>query len=425
MNEENATREQLIREISGLRQRLADLERSESGRKKPENGQWEEEDHYRDLVENSRDLICTHDLAGKILSVNQAAVKSLGYDASILLGRNIGDLLGPEFRKEFERYLAAIRENAAAKGLMVVQTRTGEKRIWEYHNTLRTEGVAVPIVRGMAHDVTDLKRAERALKKSEEAAQKLAQESEIVAEIGKIIGSTLEIEEVYERFAEEARKLIPFDRIIVALNNPGEGTATVTYASGVAIEGRKIGDVYPLRHSGNEEVMRTRAGLLVQPETEGELEAGFSTLLPTFRSGLRSMLSFPLISGNQVIGALHFRSKQIKAYGDRDLSLGERIAAQIAGAIANAQLFTERKRTEEEREKLILSLQKALSEVKALSGLLPICSSCKKIRDDKGYWNQIEAYIRDHSEANFSHSICPDCAKKLYPEFLEKWRGND
>jgi PAS domain S-box-containing protein len=79
--------------------------------------------------------------------------------------------------------------------------------------------------------------------------------------------------------------------------------------------------------------------------------------------------------------------------------------------------ITERKQAEEEREKLILQLQKALDEVKQLSGLLPICASCKKIRDDKGYWNQIESYIYDHSEAEFSHSICPECFKKLYPEY--------
>jgi PAS domain S-box-containing protein len=63
------------------------------------------------------------------------------------------------------------------------------------------------------------------------------------------------------------------------------------------------------------------------------------------------------------------------------------------------------------------NLEIALSEVKKLSGMLPICASCKKIRDDKGYWNQIEEYIRDHSEAEFTHSICQDCAEKLYPEF--------
>lgn len=62
-------------------------------------------------------------------------------------------------------------------------------------------------------------------------------------------------------------------------------------------------------------------------------------------------------------------------------------------------------------------LQKALSEVKLLSGFIPICASCKNIRDDKGYWSQIETYIQQHSEAEFSHSICPDCAKKLYPKF--------
>ncbi|MFH1674987.1 MAG: PAS domain-containing protein [Pseudomonadota bacterium] len=78
--------------------------------------------------------------------------------------------------------------------------------------------------------------------------------------------------------------------------------------------------------------------------------------------------------------------------------------------------ITERKQAADEREKLIKKLQDALGEVKTLSGLLPICASCKKIRDDKGYWNQIESYIRDHSEAEFSHSLCPECLKKLYPE---------
>jgi len=61
-----------------------------------------------------------------------------------------------------------------------------------------------------------------------------------------------------------------------------------------------------------------------------------------------------------------------------------------------------------------------LGTVKKLSGMLPICASCKKIRDDKGYWTQIEAYIRDHSEAEFSHGICPECMKKLYPEFCSE-----
>jgi PAS domain S-box-containing protein len=81
--------------------------------------------------------------------------------------------------------------------------------------------------------------------------------------------------------------------------------------------------------------------------------------------------------------------------------------------------ITRRKKDEEEREKLIRELQEALVKVKTLSGLVPICASCKKIRDDKGYWNQIESYIEKHSTAEFTHSICPECARKLYPQLYE------
>lgn len=80
----------------------------------------------------------------------------------------------------------------------------------------------------------------------------------------------------------------------------------------------------------------------------------------------------------------------------------------------------ERQKAQEEKEALIAELKKALHEVKTLGGLLPICASCKKIRDDKGYWSQIEIYIKNHSDAEFSHSICPECAMALYPEYHKK-----
>lgn len=76
----------------------------------------------------------------------------------------------------------------------------------------------------------------------------------------------------------------------------------------------------------------------------------------------------------------------------------------------------------EKMAKTIKALQKALDEVKTLGGLLPICASCKKIRDDKGYWQQIEVFIRDRSDAEFSHGICPECTEKLYPD-LEAYRN--
>jgi len=88
------------------------------------------------------------------------------------------------------------------------------------------------------------------------------------------------------------------------------------------------------------------------------------------------------------------------------------------GWVSVVRDIIEGKQAEEERERLILELQDALAKVKTLSGLLPICTHCKKIRDDEGYWNQLETYIQEHSEAEFTHGFCDECAKKHYPEFF-------
>jgi PAS domain S-box-containing protein len=90
---------------------------------------------------------------------------------------------------------------------------------------------------------------------------------------------------------------------------------------------------------------------------------------------------------------------------------------RVIGASSIARDISERKRQENEKVKLIEELTDALARVKTLSGLLPICASCKRIRDDKGYWQQVEAYIKDRSDAEFTHGICPECAARLYPEY--------
>ena len=82
--------------------------------------------------------------------------------------------------------------------------------------------------------------------------------------------------------------------------------------------------------------------------------------------------------------------------------------------------ITKRIRLQEEQEKLILDLNEALANIKTLTGLLPTCTSCKRIRDSENNWEQMESYIQKHSEAKFSHGLCPDCAKKLYPEIYNQ-----
>ena len=90
---------------------------------------------------------------------------------------------------------------------------------------------------------------------------------------------------------------------------------------------------------------------------------------------------------------------------------------KVIGVSTVALDISKRKREEAEWMRLIQELTEALAHVKTLSGLLPICASCKKIRDDKGYWQQVETYIADRSDADFTHGICPDCVKRLYPEY--------
>jgi hypothetical protein len=121
--------------------------------------------------------------------------------------------------------------------------------------------------------------------------------------------------------------------------------------------------------------------------------------------------------------------------------LAERDAAEEAGAGNAARLFTfssalaavflvtanyfvgreigRRRRVETEREKLIAELQELLDKVKTLSGMIPICGWCKSIRSDQGYWQTVENYVRDHTEATFTHGICPSCAEKFKAELLE------
>lgn len=93
---------------------------------------------------------------------------------------------------------------------------------------------------------------------------------------------------------------------------------------------------------------------------------------------------------------------------------------EVTTVMCISKEITERKRTEEERERMIAELQKALSEIKQLSGLLPICAACKKIRNDAGYWEQVESYFSTHTDVKFTHGICPSCVEELYSEYVPK-----
>ena len=132
------------------------------------------EARYRELVESGRGLICTHDLAGTLLSVNRAAAARLGYLPVEMVGRSLAEFLAPSVRPTFGQYLDRIAHQAADEGLMLVVTRAGEERIWTYSNVRGQDGSGEAYVLGHAQDITDLKRSDaRALEA--EALRSVAQ----------------------------------------------------------------------------------------------------------------------------------------------------------------------------------------------------------------------------------------------------------
>ena len=158
----------------------------------------------------------------------------------------------------------------------------------------------------------------------------------------------------------------------------------------------------------------------------------FSPLLPVFLSfsipalvpiairffAIGDTLHMGMGAMTTLFGILTYTTaRRINAANKELIALKEAFADRLEERTAELEATNGQLRREiEERKQLITELQAAIAKVRTLSGLLPICSACKKIRDDKGYWNQIEAYIEEHSDAAFSHGICPECFRRIYPD---------
>ncbi len=154
-------------------------------------------------------------------------------------------------------------------------------------------------------------------------------------------------------------------------------------------------------------------------------------LLAAFTTSLKQLIGLSTVLCLAYGGLLFFELKQTSSVSESHLLripillimaafygvFAEMVRKERRQKTGLIDYIAELKQAEEEREHLICELQDALANIKTLKGLLPICFSCKQIRDDKGYWNQIETYIRDHTGAEFTHGICPACATKLYPDF--------
>ncbi len=175
------------------------------------------EERYRVLVENSLGFICTHDLEGRLLSINPAAAQALGYQPDEMAGRNLSEFMPSRFHSLYGHYLELIRQETVSNGLMRLRSKDGREFIWEYTNALQVEAGKPAYVVGYAHDVTESKRIEKALRESEERYRDLFENSTDLIQIADPDGLIVYVNSVWKRVLgyedEEVRDFSFFDMV--------------------------------------------------------------------------------------------------------------------------------------------------------------------------------------------------------------------
>jgi PAS domain S-box-containing protein len=290
----------------------------------------------------------------QFLAVNDAAVHHYGYSRAEFLEMTLQDVNPPEDVPGLLAYLAG--EPSEQGTPLTVRHRKKD------HTVIDVEIIAHDIAFGewkallaVMTDVTERRKSEVALRRSRESFQSLFEEAPIGMAI---LAGGIELTRV--------------NRALCTM----------------------------LGHS-KEELSGLGFDRFVEP---ADLEAHLAAA-GEFFEGKRSSFN---------VEARYLRKTGVPLWGNLTVERIEDSTGQMLFVLAMLEDISERRRAAAEREHMIEELKEALASVKTLRGLIPICASCKKVRDDKGYWSQVEVYVRDRSEAEFSHDICPDCMKKLY-----------
>lgn len=322
-------------------------------------------DFFKHLFETLANPIFIKDNTGKYIHCNKAFERFTGKNKNQIIGKTVYDMGPKEIADKYHKMDQQLLEQGGIQQYeWKVKNRDGEIRdvIFDkalFYNNDRSIGGII----GIISDITNHIRTESALKISEKRFKKIS------------------------ALANDA---------IIQMNDYGK----ITYWNEAA--GKIFGYTW-------EEVKGKDLHEILVPEK----------YLSMFKKGFKKFKiggQGPAIGKTLELSALRKDGTEFQV----ELSLSsyqENGKWQSVGIVRD---ISERKMAEKERDQLIENLKSALGEIQTLKGIVPICASCKKIRDDKGFWNHLETYIQEHSQAEFSHGICPDCQKKLYPEFSQK-----
>jgi PAS domain S-box-containing protein len=379
-------------------------------RQRAERALRESEERFRTLVESMPDGLVVQNPDQRITYVNQSFCNMLGYDSSAMVGHLITDFLdtanetilieqtGRRQQGSREQYELSWIHQAGR----VVTTLVSPAPIFDEGGTFQASFAVIK-------DITEEKR-------SAQLERKHWQLLDGIATVTNLLVSADETEEAINQTLAVIGHAAGADRVHLFANgiDPSTGEPCFRHAAEWTREG-----IRATRGPDTDDDCIRYSDLL--PNWYEDLSLGRPVMrkastCPTIERaqcesrGIKSLLAVPVLLGSETWGFIGLDDcQQEREWLDSEITTLLAVASSIGGFIAKA-------RAEEQREQLIVELREALAQIKALRGLLPICSYCKKIRDDKGYWNQIEAYVAEHSEAEFSHGICPDCMEKHFPQ---------
>jgi PAS domain S-box-containing protein len=311
------------------------------GRKQADEALREREKRYRELVEESEGLICTHDLNAELLSINRAAARQLGYERTDLVGRKLQDTMVPSARPMVPAYLEQIRREGQSAGLMYLLTKSGEHRVWQFHNTLQVEQGKPPYVLGHAVDITDRNRAERT--------------RNIVHTITRLVAEAESVASVIPRILKTLCESLHFDyggywqldpgaaviRCMSVWQEPGNDGGQFSEATlGKTLS---IGDGLPGR------IWESRKAAWIEDATK---DSAFLQKSRAVSCGLRTAFAFPIVHNEQFSGVLEFFSRSSHRLDEELLSVGKALGGQIGQ-------FVNRKRAEEDLRSAKLAAEAA------------------------------------------------------------------
>ena len=339
---------------------LADVAWTIIEQKRTEDGLFKEHEFSQNLLNTAQAIIVFLDPAGYIVNINPFMEELSGYRLDEVKGKEWFSTFNPErdrdnIRKLFLKAVSGIRTEGNVNPIVL---KDGSERHIEWHDrTLKDKKGEILGLLVVGHDVTEQMRAEKALRDKET-----------------FLNTLINAIAVPVFFKDRAGRYLGFNKAFETFFGKTRGQ----------LIGKSVFEISPPELA---EIYRAKDNKLFEGE---ETVQRYQTQLKNAHGVLSDVIF------NK---AVFTDAKGV-----------------VIGLIGVVEDITEQNKANREKDKLILNLQEALQNVKQLSGLLPICSHCKKVRDDKGYWEQIETYIHNHSEAEFSHSICEECAKKYYPD---------